>query len=49
MEYLQLILVYITLALAVGYLIYKFLLPKSIFVSKKRKKSACGQNDCGCH
>ncbi len=49
MEFLQPILVYITLALAVGYLIYKFLLPKSIFASKKGKKSACGQNDCGCH
>ncbi len=49
MEYVQLILVYITLALALGYLIYKFLLPKSIFASKRRKKSACGQNDCGCH
>ncbi len=49
MDFFQHILVYITLALAVGYLIYKFLLPKSVFASKKRKDHACGQNDCGCH
>jgi len=49
MDILQSILVYITLAAAVSYLVYKFLLPKSIFVSKSKKGGACGENDCGCH
>ncbi|UNZ00052.1 FeoB-associated Cys-rich membrane protein [Zhouia spongiae] len=42
---LQTILVYITLAVAVGYLVRKFFWPK-------RRQSAakeCGKNDCGCH
>lgn len=45
----QSILVYIVLALAVGYLINKFLLPKSLFASSSEKSKACGQDDCGCH
>ena len=52
MGILQPILVYITLAIAVGFLVRKFFLPKSLFVSKgapKRKEKVCGQDDCGCH
>ena len=47
---IQQLLVYITLALSVGYIAYKYLVPKSIWGSKKQSDSkACGQNDCGCH
>jgi hypothetical protein len=49
MELLQQILVYLILALAVGYIVKKFFLPKSLFASKKRGTKACGQEDCGCH
>ncbi|MGB5822006.1 MAG: hypothetical protein WBG90_21165 [Saonia sp.] len=49
MSYLQPILVYITLAIAVGYLAFKFILPKRLFASKKNSTKACGQEDCGCH
>lgn len=35
MELLQQILVYLILALAVGYIVKKFFLPKSLFASKK--------------
>jgi len=45
----QHILVYITVALAFGYLVKKFLLPKSLFAGKKRNSKACGDGDCGCH
>ncbi len=45
----QSILVYIILAIAVGYLIKKFLLPRSLFVSGSDKSKPCGQDDCGCH
>lgn len=47
MENTQQILVYITLALAVVYLVWKFLLPKSVFGKKKGSKS-CGEDNCGC-
>lgn len=47
MESFQHILVYITLAVAVGYLVWKFLLPKSLIYGKK-KGSKCGQDNCGC-
>jgi uncharacterized membrane protein YwzB len=46
MEALQHILVYITLAIAVGYVVKKFFLPKRFFATQK-KSSSCG--DCGCH
>lgn len=46
---LQQILVYITLAIAVGYIALKFFIPKSIWSSKKSSSKACGQDDCGCH
>lgn len=49
MEILQLVLVYLTLAIAVGYIVKKFFLPKALFVSKKSSTKACGQDDCGCH
>jgi len=49
MEILQLVLVYITLAIAVGYIVKKFFLPKALFASKKSNTKACGQDDCGCH
>lgn len=43
MELLQNILMYLTLGIAVFFLVKKYLWPK-----KKTSKS-CGQNDCGCH
>lgn len=49
MEILQSILVYITLAVAIGYIVKKYFLPKALFVSKKSNSKACGQDDCGCH
>ncbi|MDX1363542.1 MAG: hypothetical protein R3243_04970 [Arenibacter latericius] len=49
MSILQDILVYITVAIAVGYLVKKFLLPKSLFVGKKGNSKGCGNGDCGCH
>ncbi|WP_190810645.1 hypothetical protein [Flagellimonas sp. S3867] len=48
MEILQQILVYITLILAVGYLVWKFVLPKSLLGNKKNASKACGQDGCGC-
>lgn len=47
MEIAQQILVYAALALAVGYLVWKFLLPKGLF-GKKRSSKACGEDHCGC-
>jgi hypothetical protein len=50
MEILQNILVYVVLAVAVAYLAKKFLLPKSLFPSKKRSGKGCGDGECGgCH
>ncbi|MBU2948061.1 hypothetical protein [Zobellia uliginosa] len=49
MSILQPILVYIVLAIAVGYLVKKFLLPKALFTHKKGNTKACGQDSCGCH
>ncbi|SFR60588.1 hypothetical protein SAMN04488010_1001 [Maribacter stanieri] len=49
MDILQHILVYITLAISVGYIATKFFIPKSLWSSKKSSSKACGQNDCGCH
>lgn len=49
MSILQDILVYITVAIAVGYLVKKFLLPKSLFAGKKSTSKPCGGEDCGCH
>ena len=50
MELLQHILVYIIVLVAVGYLIKKFLLPKSLFAGKKgSSKAACGKDGGCCH
>ncbi len=49
MELLQSILAYTTLAIAVGYIVKKFFLPKSLFATKKGNDKACGDGDCGCH
>lgn len=49
MHILQHILVYITVAVAFGYLIKKFLLPKSLFAGKRKSPKGCGEGDCGCH
>ncbi|WP_276168426.1 hypothetical protein [Zobellia alginiliquefaciens] len=46
---IQPILVYIILAVAVGYLVKKFFLPKALFASKKGNGKDCGQDGCGCH
>ncbi|MCG2459180.1 hypothetical protein K8352_00300 [Flavobacteriaceae bacterium F89] len=50
MAILQNILVYIVLAIAVAYLVKKFLLPNSLFASKKGSGKGCGDGECGgCH
>lgn len=49
MELFQNILVYITLVLAIGYIVKKFFLPSTVFASKKTKTKACGDGNCGCH
>jgi flagellar biogenesis protein FliO len=49
MEIFQHVLVYITLFGALAYLVKKFVLPKSLFNSKKSNSKSCGQDDCGCH
>ncbi len=48
MEILQLILVYITVAMAFGYIMKKFVLPKSLFATKKVSAKSCGHDGCGC-
>jgi len=48
MEILQLILVYITVAISFGYIMKKFILPKSLFAAKKVSTKSCGQDGCGC-
>ncbi len=46
----QNILVYITVLVAVGFLVKKFLLPKPIFSGQKKKPTnVCNDNNCGCH
>ena len=49
MALLQTLLVYVTLTLAVGYLVKKFLLPKGLLASKKNISKNCGDDNCGCH
>ncbi|WP_224484937.1 hypothetical protein [Robertkochia aurantiaca] len=48
-EIIQQILVYATLLAAAGYLVKKFLLPKTFRSPLNGKKKACGSDDCGCH
>lgn len=45
---IQQLLVYATLILAVGYLAWKFFVPKSLF-GKGNKSKSCGQDNCGCN
>ncbi|MEE9364029.1 MAG: hypothetical protein V3U92_15615 [Cellulophaga sp.] len=49
MDTLQDILVYIIVLAAFGYLAKKYILPKKLFPSKKKKENSCGTDDCGCH
>jgi len=49
MSGIQNILVYIIVAVAIGYLVKKYFLPKTLFSSKKTNGTSCGDNDCGCH
>ncbi|MEM9647444.1 MAG: hypothetical protein AAF969_03115 [Bacteroidota bacterium] len=48
MDIVQNILVYLTLALAVGYLLWKFVLPKSLISGRKKSDKSCGHDGCGC-
>ena len=46
------ILVYITLGIAVAFLVKKYVLPKPVvnkFTGAKKSSKSCGDNDCGCH
>ena len=43
MEYIQEILVYITVFLAVAYLVKKY------FYKPKKTSKSCGEDNCGCH
>jgi hypothetical protein len=45
----QHILMYLTLALAVGYLLRKFVFTGSRKSGKKSQGGNCGDPDCGCH
>ncbi len=45
---LQNILVYLTLFVALAYLVNKFLLPKKYRIGRKDTSSGCGNDDCGC-
>ncbi len=44
----QTIITYFIVLMAVGYLVKKFFLPRSLFSANKGSKKACGQDDCGC-
>ncbi|XLS29477.1 FeoB-associated Cys-rich membrane protein [Flavobacteriaceae bacterium M23B6Z8] len=47
---IQNILVYLTVIIAVTYLIKKFFFPQYSFTGKKKIASkACGKDGCGCH
>ena len=49
MSLVQPILAYTTLAIAIGYIVFKFFIPKSVLRAKKSAKKACGEDACGCH
>ncbi len=50
MDILQHILVYVTLTIAVGFLVKKFLLPKPVKLQKKGFEKPCGQSgSCNCN
>lgn len=46
MDYLQTILAYAALSLALVYLVRKFLLPRR---KKKGRRPGCSEDDCNCH
>lgn len=46
---IQQIFAYGVLILALGYLVWKFLLPKSFLGRWRKNSKSCGQDDCGCH
>lgn len=48
MSLVQPILAYLTLAMAIGYLVFKFFVPKSILNKNKKNQKVCGEHDCGC-
>jgi uncharacterized membrane protein YwzB len=49
MDMIQNILLFVTVGIAVGYVVKKYFLPKKLFTSKKQNEKSCGSNDCGCH
>lgn len=49
METIQQILVYLSLVLAVGWLVGKYVLPKSLISRKTKASKTCGQEHCNCH
>ncbi len=49
MSLVQPILAYLTLAMAIGYLVFKFFVPKAILSKNKKNQKVCGQDECGCH
>lgn len=46
---IQNILMYLTLAVAIGYVVKKYFLPKKLSATKKQNQKGCGSTDCGCH
>jgi len=49
MELLQEILVFITFAIALGYITTKFIWKPAFLKKKNEKTKACGVSDCGCN
>ncbi len=45
---IQEILAFLVLLIALGYVIKKFLLPKSLFSTSKKTTKSCGNEGCGC-
>jgi hypothetical protein len=45
---IQQLLVYVIVAVAIVYLVWKFILPKSMVFGKKKNSKSCGQDNCGC-
>jgi hypothetical protein len=48
MENLQEILVFITFAIAVGYIFTRFIWKPAFLKTRKEKTKACGVSGCGC-
>ncbi|WP_199912772.1 hypothetical protein [Aquimarina aquimarini] len=46
---IQNILVFLTFAIAVGFLIKKFLWKPALSSAKKKSSKSCGDSGCGCH